>query len=183
LLQEIESDDSITSYQLAGQERDAELHETWLGNETVTDVSLPLHCSLMLVSSQLPSTLDSSEHTERLNHSVDLEKERQLMQCIASNVDYLCVMSLEILTLPDSGRVIAEPALDQVLGVFFTVDEDVCKPSRNEKRLHKIGIVISDLVDVFPLKYTVSVNSEPELYEELEKSVRRYDHVYNDLLP
>lgn len=56
-----------------------------------------------------------------------------------SNVDNLCVMSLEILAIPSQGRPLPEPDEDPLVGVFYAVYDDVC--NRHHHSDHSGGFV------------------------------------------
>ncbi|KAH7728995.1 DNA polymerase [Aphelenchoides avenae] len=58
---------------------------------------------------------------------------------VKSNVDHLCVMSLEVLAMPSEDRPVPEPEHDPIVGVFFAIYEDVC--NRHQRSDHRGGFV------------------------------------------
>lgn len=101
-----------------------------------------------------------------------------------SNVDNLCVLSLEILTFPANGskRPIADPIYDQIYALLFSYHSDICncqeEDGQNEFKF--VGIAIkeywekeSKLLEKLNGKLLM-VENEMELLKEAAKFILKW---------
>uniref|UniRef100_A0A915CSK1 DNA polymerase n=1 Tax=Ditylenchus dipsaci TaxID=166011 RepID=A0A915CSK1_9BILA len=139
--------------------RTEKINETWHGCDTFGD---------------FPSQFDHSTKMP-VKPLTDCQKEAErLIRSINSNVDNLCVISMECLSMPPEIRPVPEPSRDPVLAVFFSISKDVCNSHMNSS--HAQTIMLSRLRDsVLTDDALTYVNSEEELFHELSELVQRHD--------
>lgn len=87
----------------------------------------------------------------------------------SSNVNHLCVMSMELVALPkDKSQGIAAPDLDPILAITFAVCEDIL----NSESYHEGAIAVDEKPAFVNKKFTL-VTNEMELLEEFASIVKR----------
>ena len=96
---------------------------------------------------------------------------------MTSNVEYFCIISLEIIVVPsDPIRKIAEPDKDRVLAVFFAINSDIC--NKGGRHTQNVAIILNDTfgfkLKVPILDQIIFANSENELFTETARIIQRY---------
>lgn len=107
-----------------------------------------------------------------------------LLRDAQSNVDNLCVLSLEILTFPANGskRPIADPIYDQIYALLFSYHSDICncREEDGQNEFKFVGIAIkeywekeSKLLEKLNGKILM-VENEMELLKEAAKFILKF---------
>ncbi|VDM98027.1 unnamed protein product [Thelazia callipaeda] len=111
---------------------------------------------------RLEQTLISLSETPRSNE----EK-------AGTDIQYLCVMSMEILALTSRGMPVPDPKCDEILGIFYTVFTDVCCQNETDC-VNGVLLNMDEAVIAENDSYTF-VTSENDLFCSFAKIIQRYD--------